>query len=73
MSLPELMTVQDFLDNFRVGKTTFYREVEAGRLRITKVGRSTRVTRGDAAVWLRGLEERNDKTDQQQASRNEPQ
>lgn len=68
MSLPELMTVRDFLDNFRVGKTTFYREVEAGRLRIIKVGRSTRVAREDADLWLRGLAKRNDTIDRQQAS-----
>ena len=68
MNLPELMTVRDFLNNFRMGKTTFYREVEAGRLRITKVGRSTRVAREDAAVWLRGLAERSDNADRQKAS-----
>jgi excisionase family DNA binding protein len=55
VSLPELMTVQDFLHNFSVGKTTFYREVEAGRLRIVKIGRSTRVTRLDAMDWLQNL------------------
>jgi len=52
MSLPELMTVQDFLQNFSMGKTTFYREVGAGRLRITKIGRSTRIARADADAWL---------------------
>lgn len=55
MSLPELMTVQDFLQSFRVGKTTFYREVEAGRLKIVKIGRSTRIASDDAAAWLNSL------------------
>lgn len=55
MDLPELMTVRDFLDNFRMGKTTFYRHVESGQLKIVKVGRATRVARSDAETWLRSL------------------
>lgn len=60
MSLPELMTVQDFLQNFSVGKTTFYREVAAGRLHITKIGRSTRVARADAVSWLAAIASRSE-------------
>lgn len=55
MDLPELMTVRDFLDNFRMGKTTFYRHVESGQLKIVKVGRATRIARIDAETWLSSL------------------
>ena len=32
MGMPELMTLRDFLEHYHVGKTTFYKEVAAGRL-----------------------------------------
>ena len=57
--LPELMTVRDFVTNFRMGRTTFYREVNAGRLHIIKFGRSTRIAKSEAIAWLARLQ-RND-------------
>lgn len=47
-----MMKVADFLDRFGIGRTTFYREVGQGRLRVVKIGRATRVTRTDASAWL---------------------
>lgn len=58
-ALPELMTVRDFVTNFRMGRTTFYREVNAGRLHIIKFGRSTRIAKSEAIAWLARLQ-RND-------------
>ena len=55
MNVPELMTVDDFGDIYRIGRTTFYREVQAGRLKLVKIGRSTRVARADAEVWLANI------------------
>ena len=46
------MTVGDFTRTYRIGRTSFYREVNAGRLRIVKFGRSTRIARLDAEAWL---------------------
>jgi excisionase family DNA binding protein len=57
MDFPELMTVADFLAQFRIGRTTFYREINAGRLRTVKVGRATRILRADAELWVRALPE----------------
>ena len=54
----ELMTVEEFLDLFQIGRTTFYREVAAGRLRIVKIGRATRVTKCDAMTWLNSIRKR---------------
>lgn len=55
MNIPELMTVGDFLARYRVGRTTFYREVSAGRIRLRKLGTATRIARPDAEAWVEGL------------------
>lgn len=57
MEIPQLLTVSDFLILFRVSRTTFYREVNAGRLRIVKLGRSTRISRADAEKWIDKLQQ----------------
>lgn len=54
--IPELMTVRDFLANFRMGRTSFYREVQAGRLQIVKFGRATRIPKSEAMAWLARLQ-----------------
>lgn len=56
MVTESLMTVREFQDRFRIGKTTFYREVAAGRLTVLKIGRSTRISSASAAAWLSALE-----------------
>lgn len=50
-----LMKVPAFQDRYAVSNTTFYREVQAGRLRLTKIGRSSRVSQTDAEAWLASL------------------
>jgi len=55
MQLPELLTVADFCDLYSIGKTSFYREVNAGRLKIRKFGSATRVARSDAEAWADAL------------------
>lgn len=51
----ELMTVAEFCDRYSIGKTSFYREVNAGRLKIRKFGSATRVARTDAEAWANAL------------------
>ena len=51
----ELYTVREFCDTFGIGRTTFYAEVKAGRLRIVKIGTASRVTRADADAWVASL------------------
>lgn len=53
--LPELLKVKDFCDYFSIGKTSFYREVNAGRLKIRKFGSATRIARDDAMAWAQAL------------------
>lgn len=55
MSVPELLTVADFLSRYSIGRTTFYREVAANRLRLRKLGTATRIARADAEAWAEGL------------------
>ena len=53
--LPELLTVNDFLQFFRISRTSFYREVNSGRLKVVKFGTATRICRTDAEAWMGNL------------------
>ena len=55
METPELMTMGDFLARYSIGRTTAYREVAAGRLKIRKLGNATRIARTDAEAWASSL------------------
>lgn len=55
MNVPEFMTVADFLARYSIGKTSFYREVAANRIRIRKFGTATRIARRDAEAWAASL------------------
>jgi hypothetical protein len=55
MNLPELFTVADFCTRYSIGRTSFYREVAARRIKILKFGAATRITRQDAEAWLASL------------------
>lgn len=57
MDSPQLMTVREFLAAFRISRSSFYREINAGRLRVVKLGRATLVTRDDAEHWMANLPE----------------
>lgn len=48
----ELLTPAEFEAKYNVSHTTFYREVNAGRIPIIKIGRATRVTRSAGEKWL---------------------
>ncbi len=55
IDMPELLKVADFLARYSIGKTSFYREVAAKRLRIRKFGTATRIARADAEAWAASL------------------
>lgn len=55
MNIPELMKVPDFLDLYSIGRSSFYREVAANRIRIRKFGTATRIARADAEAWAASL------------------
>jgi hypothetical protein len=51
-----LMRIGTFCDRYDTSRTRAYAEAKAGRLRLTKIGKSTRVTEDDAEAWLRSLQ-----------------
>lgn len=53
--IPELLTIQDFVERFRVSRTTTYRLLALGKLQARKVGRRTMIARADAETWLEAL------------------
>jgi hypothetical protein len=55
MDLPELMTMGEFLARYSCARTTAYREVAAGRLKLRKLGTATRIARADAEAWAASL------------------
>lgn len=53
--MEELITVTHFLNRYAISRTEFYRQVNAGRIRLTKLGNASRVARADADSWLASL------------------
>lgn len=49
------MTPAEFIETYKTSRSAFYREVQSGRLRIRKVGRSTRIALADAEAWAASL------------------
>ncbi len=43
--------VGQFLRAYPIGRTKFYQEIAAGRIRVMKVGRRTLITKEAAAKW----------------------
>lgn len=57
METPELLTVADFCFRYSISRTSLYREVNAGRLKLRKFGSATRIARSDAEAWAANLPE----------------
>ena len=53
--LEGLMTVAEFIRLYPIGRTTLYRAVKAGELRLTKIGKASRISKADAASWAASL------------------
>jgi len=50
-------TVVEFLDWARIGRTTFYSQVNEGKIKTRKLGKKTLILREDALAWLNALPE----------------
>jgi len=48
-------TVSEFLADYPMARSSFYRLVKEGKLRITKFGRGTRIAIADAEAWAKSL------------------
>jgi excisionase family DNA binding protein len=51
-------TVAEFMEAYGIGKTKVYREAQAGRLRIVKIGAASRIAVDDAEAWAGSLPEK---------------
>ena len=49
------LTVAEFIRLYRVPHASFYRLVKAGKIRIHKIGRSSRVAKAEATAWAESL------------------
>lgn len=56
--MDKLLSIQDFMRRFGVGRSTVYRENKLGRLPFRKIGRATRIAETDARTWLDNLPQR---------------
>jgi hypothetical protein len=52
---PEVYHVGTFCQRYGLARTTFYKEVRAGRLRPQKLGRRTFIPRAEAERWAASL------------------
>ena len=46
------LTVNDFCAACSIGRSTFYEEVKAGRIRVLKAGKRTLIATAEAQRWL---------------------
>ena len=53
--MEKFWTIREFCERSGVGRSTVYRENAAGRLRFTKIGRSTRIAESDGQKWQEDL------------------
>jgi excisionase family DNA binding protein len=49
------MSIDEFCERYRVGRTTVYEEIKQGRLRAKKCGRRTIIDDDDGEDWFRRL------------------
>jgi len=52
---PVVYRVSDFCRVYAISKASFYREIQAGRLRLVKRGKSSLVERREAERWFAAL------------------
>ena len=53
--MAEFYKVPEFLREFSTSRTSLYRAVKAGQIRITKQGRASRIAKADALAWANSL------------------
>lgn len=50
-----MMKLPQFCERYATSRSAAYREISAGRLRVTKVGRAVRIKLEDAEAWAASL------------------
>ncbi|WP_353200511.1 helix-turn-helix domain-containing protein [Sandarakinorhabdus sp.] len=54
-SIAGFYTVAEFIRLFGLPRSSLYRLVKQGKLRIHKIGRASRIAKSEAASWAAGL------------------
>ena len=54
-ALQRAMSIDEFCQRYRIGRTTTYTEIKEGRLRARKCGKRTIITDDDSEDWLQRL------------------
>lgn len=49
------LTIPEFLKQYPMGRSSLYRLVHEGKLRLTKFGRSSRIAKAEARAWADSL------------------
>jgi hypothetical protein len=49
------MTIPDFLERYSISRSAFYRAAAQGGIRVTKIGKATRIALADAEAWAASL------------------
>ena len=44
--------IPDFCATYKISRTTTYEEIKAGKLKVRKIGRATRIASEDAEAWF---------------------
>lgn len=48
-------TAAEFMRCFAIPRSSFYRQVKLGNIRITKIGRASRIAKAEAKAWAESL------------------
>jgi excisionase family DNA binding protein len=51
----KLLTIRQACAEYGMSRSSLYREIDAGRLTLRKIGKSSRVARDDLDAWLAAL------------------
>lgn len=50
-----MLKLPQFCERYKLSRSAAYREISAGRLRVTRIGRSVRIKSEDAEAWAANL------------------
>lgn len=53
--MDRFITIKQFCERYNLSRSTVYREINAGRLPVTKIGRATRILESAAIGWQEAL------------------
>lgn len=53
--MPKLLSIKEACAEYGLSRSALYREVDAGRLIMRKIGKSSRIARDDLEAWTAAL------------------